>query len=127
MPSGKIVKASLRIRVDFEDGTILSPGKVRLLEMLEQSGSLKGAASAIEMDLDIARLVVKQLERLFGGPLVEPRDSSDTRRVRLTELGRNVVGRYREAERASALAGDRLLAELTSLAPDRHGSDTGSE
>ena len=121
-----MVKARLRIRVDFEDGTILSPGKVRLLEMLEQSGSIKGAASAIEMDLDIAQLVVKQLERLFGGPLVAPQDGADGRRVRLTELGRQVLERYREAERASALAAERLLAELTSLAPDRHGSDTGS-
>lgn len=121
-----MVKARLRIRVDFEDGTILSPGKVRLIEMVEQCGSLEGAASAIEMDLDIAQMVVRQLERLFGGPLVEPRDGSDARRVRLTELGRNVVERYREAERASASAADRLLAELTSLAPGRRGSDTGS-
>jgi len=121
-----MVKARLRIRVDFEEGTILSPGKVRLLEMVEKCGSLEGAASAIEMDLDIAQLVVSQLERLFGGSLLEPRDGSDARRARLTELGRKVVERYRETERASALAADRLLAELTSLAPDRHGSDTGS-
>lgn len=46
-----MVKARLRIRVDFDEGTILSPGKVRLLEMLEQCGSLEGAASSIEMDL----------------------------------------------------------------------------
>jgi molybdate transport system regulatory protein len=121
-----MVKACLRIRIDFEDGTILSPGKVRLLEMLEQCGSLNGAAAAIEMDRDIAQLVVRQLERLFAGPLVEPRDRSEARRVRLTELGRNVVERYRETERAAALAADGHLAELTSLAPDRHGSDTGS-
>jgi molybdate transport system regulatory protein len=120
------MKACLRIRVDFDDGTILSPGKVRLLEMVEQCGSLEGAASAIEMDLDIAQLVVRQLERLFGGPLVEPRVGADERRLRFTALGRKVVERYREAERASALAADRLLVELTSLTPDRHGSDTGS-
>jgi molybdate transport system regulatory protein len=121
-----MVKACLRIRVDFEEGTILSPGKVRLLEMVEQCGSIEGAASAIEMDLDIAQLVVRQLEGLFGGLLVEPRDGSDARRVRLTQLGRKVVERYREAERASALAADRLLRDLTSLVPDRRGSDTGS-
>ena len=122
----EMVKACLRIRVDFEEGTILSPGKVRLLEMVEQCGSLEGAAASIEMDFDIAQLVVRQLEGLFGGLLVEPRDGSDARRVRLTELGRKVVERYRDTERVSALAADRHLAELTSLAPDRHGSDTGS-
>jgi molybdate transport system regulatory protein len=121
-----MVKACLRIRVDFEEGTILSPGKVRLLEMVEQCGSIEDAAAAILMELDRAQLVVRQLEGLFGGPLVERQDGSDARRVRLTGLGRKVVERYRETERVSALAADRLLAELTSLVPDRHGSDTGS-
>ena len=122
-----MVKACLRIRVDFEEGTILSPGKVRLLEMVDQCGSIEDAAAAIQMELDRAHLVVGQLEGLFGGSLLEQvGNGSSSQRSRLTELGRKVVERYRETERASALAADRLLAELTSLAPDRHGSDTGS-
>ena len=122
-----MVKACLRIRVDFEEGTILSPGKVRLLEMVEQCGSIEEAAAAIQMELDRAQLVLRQLEGLFDGSLLEQVGSgSNSQRSRLTELGRKVVERYRETERASALAADRLLAELTSLAPDRHGSDTGS-
>ena len=120
------MKACLRIRVDFEEGTILSPGKVRLLEMVEQCGSIEGSAAAIQMELDRAHLVVGQLEALFGGSLLEPfGNGSNPERLRLTELGRKVVERYRETERASALAADRLLGELTSLAPDRHGSDSG--
>jgi molybdate transport repressor ModE-like protein len=121
-----MVKACLRIRVDFEEGTILSPGKVRLFEMVEQCGSIEEAALTIQMDLDRAEEIISRLEGLFGGPLVEQAaEGSGDRRLRLTDLGRKVVERYREAERASALAADRLLSELTSLAPDRHVSDTG--
>ena len=115
-----MVKARLRIRVDFEEGTILSPGKVRLFELVDQCGSIEQAASTIQMDLDRAREVVSRLEGLFGGALVEQAaGDSDHRRLRLTELGRKVVERYHETERASALAADRLLSELISLAPDR--------
>ena len=114
-----MVKARLRIRVDFEEGTILSPGKVRLFELVDQCGSIEQAASTMQMDLDRAREVVSRLEGLFGGALVEQAGDSDHRRLRLTELGRKVVERYHEAERASALAADRLLSELISLAPDR--------
>ena len=122
-----MMKACLRIRVDFEEGTILSPGKVRLFEMVEQCGSIEEAASTIQMDLDRAQQVITRLEGLFGGPLVEQATGgSDQQRLRLTELGRKVVERYREAERASALAADRLLSELISLAPNGQRSGTGS-
>ena len=120
-------KACLRIRVDFEEGTILSPGKVRLFELVDQCGSLEQAAAAIQMDIGLAQEVIGRLEGLFGGALVEQAaDGSAAPMWRLTELGRKVVQRYRETEQASAVAADRLLSELTSLAPDRHASDSGS-
>jgi molybdate transport system regulatory protein len=104
-----MVKARLRIRVDFEEGTILSPGKVRLFEMVDQYGSLEKAAATIQMDLDRAQEVIERLERLFGAPLLQrAADGSEARRLRLTELGRKVVDRYRKTEAASALAADRL-------------------
>jgi len=122
-----MVKARLRIRVDFEEGTILSPGKVRLFEMVDRYGSLEKAAARIQMDLDRAKEVIKRLEGLFGAPLVErAADGSEGRRLRLTGLGRKVVDRYRKTERASALAADRLLNELISLAPNRERSDNSS-
>ena len=79
------------------------------------------------MDLDRAKEVIKRLEGLFGAPLVErAADGSEARGLRLTELGRKVVDRYRKTERASALAADRLLNELISLAPNRERSDNSS-
>jgi molybdate transport system regulatory protein len=121
------MKACLRIRVDFEEGTILSPGKVRLFELVDQHGSIEEAASIIHMHPALARRVIRRLEGLFGGALVErASNGADVQRWRLTALGRKVIERYRETERASALAADQLLRELTSLAPDRQRSDASA-
>jgi len=114
------VKASLRIRVDFEEGTILSPGKVRLLELVEDLGSVEQAATTIQMDHDHARHVIERLELLFGGPLIATEQvAPNASRSRLTELCKRVVERYHVAERISADAAQRALGDLVSLAPDR--------
>jgi molybdate transport repressor ModE-like protein len=114
------LKARLRIRVDFDEGTILSPGKVRLFELVDQCGSLEQAAATLQMDLEHARHVVERLELLFGGSLIatEP-GRSNTGRLGLTALGRNVVERYYAAERVCADAAERALDELVRLAPGK--------
>jgi hypothetical protein len=57
-----LLKAPLWIRVDFKEGTILSPGKVRLFELVDECGSLEQAAATIQMDYEHARHVVERLE-----------------------------------------------------------------
>jgi molybdate transport repressor ModE-like protein len=116
------LKARLRIWVNFEEGTILSPGKVRLFELVDECGSLEQAAATIQMDYAHARHVVDRLELLFGSPLIVTEMSgSNTGRSKLTELGRTVVERYYVAERVSADAAQRALTELINLAPERNG------
>jgi molybdate transport repressor ModE-like protein len=116
------LKARLRIRVDFEEGTILSPGKVRLFELVDECGSLEQAAATIQMNYDHARHVVERLELLFGGSLITTEtDGSNTGRSRLTELARKVVERYYAAERVSADAAEHALNDLIRLAPGKGG------
>ena len=112
------MKAQLRIRVDFEGGTILSPGKVRLFELVDETGSIAKAASGIHMSYRRARQVIEALEDLFGAPLVE-KTAGRPKGSQLTGLGRKVVDRYRATERHSALAARRLVRELARLAPDK--------
>ncbi len=116
-----MVKAALRIRIDFDEGTILSPGKVRLLELVDEYGSIEEAAATIEMTDDSAREIIDKLEGLFGAPLVATKPTGDGTRTELTELARKVIERYRAAERTSALAAARLVDDLLSLAPDKQG------
>ena len=120
------MKARLRIRIDFEEGTILSPGKVRLFELVDECGSLEEAAATIQMDYEHAKHVIERLEGLFGAPLiVTTPDGSNGKRSKLTELARKVVERYHETERTSALAAERMLRELVSLAADKRSADAG--
>jgi len=116
------MKAALRIRIDFDEGTILSPGKVRLLELVDEYGSIEQAAAVIEMTNDCAREIIDKLEGLFGASLIatEPKGENGTR-SELTELARKVIERYRAAERTSALAAEGLVDDLLSLAPDKQG------
>lgn len=115
-----MVKAALRIRIDFDEGTILSPGKVRLFELVDECGSVEEAAAAIQMSEDLARQVIARLEGLFGAPLIASKpDGPDRSRSELTELARKVIERYYAAERTSAIAAERLVGELLSLAPDK--------
>jgi molybdate transport system regulatory protein len=117
------VKARLRIRVDFDEGTILSPGKVRLFELIDERGSPEQAAAAIQMDGGHAQHIIARLELLFGGPLVVLESDG---RSKLSDLGKNVVACYHAAERISADAAERALSELVRLAPDKGGIDVGS-
>ena len=121
------MKARLRIRIDFEEGTVLGPGKVRLFELVDECGSLENAAATIQMDYGLARHVVERLEQLFGGALIVSETSgTDVGRCRLTKLGREVVGRYYAAERVSADAAERALNDLVALAPGRKPADARS-
>lgn len=116
------MKAALRIRIDFDEGTILSPGKVRLFELVDEYGAIEKAAAAMEMSNESAREIVEKLEALFGAPLIVTKPAGESAaRSELTDLARKVIERYRAAERTSALAAERLVDDLLSLAPDKQG------
>src|SRR6185503_15064526 len=60
----------LTVRLDFDDGSALGPGKVRLLELVEETGSIRKSAAAMKMSYRQAWLLLKALEETFGRPLV---------------------------------------------------------
>jgi molybdate transport system regulatory protein len=122
-----MVTARLLVRIDFDEGTILSPGKVRLFELVDACGSIKEAAATINMSYAHARQIIERMEGLFGAPLVVTKTGgSKGARSKLTELGREVVGRYRATERTSARAAETLLNELVSLTVGRQSREVGS-
>jgi len=109
----------LTIRIDFEGGTALGPGKVKLLELVAQTGSIRKAAVGMKMSYRKAWLLLKALKDTFGEPLVETTTGGRAGGgARLTPLGRFVVARYRRLELAAARAGASPLAALARrLAP----------
>jgi molybdate transport system regulatory protein len=107
----------LSIRIDFEGAEAFGPGKVRLLELIEEQGSIRGAAAAMSMSYRHAWLLLQAVEDTFGAPVISTATGgAKGGGAKLTELGRIVVARYRaiEAQAAHAVAGE--LTELSKAA-----------
>ena len=108
----------LTIRVDFEPGHALGPGKIHLLEQIDETGSIRGAAAAMKMSYRRAWLLIQATEKTFGTPLVV--GAAGGRRgggASLTDLGKRVVGLYRQIEKQ---AGKATVRSAKALAHSRH-------
>jgi molybdate transport system regulatory protein len=106
--------ARLSIRIDFEGSESFGPGKVRLLELIDAHGSIRSAASAMNMSYRHAWLLLQAVEDTFGAPVISTATGgAKGGGAKLTELGRTLVARYRmiEAQAAKATAGE--LSEFT--------------
>lgn len=105
-----------RIRLGIylgEDGEKLGPGKIQLLEAIDERGSISAAARELGMAYRHAWERVDSLSRCFGAPVVT---ASIGGRVGggavLTPLGRELVRRYRAMEAATRAAIARDLHAL---------------
>src|SRR5260221_13041610 len=63
-------KTSLHLRLDFGDERSIGPGKIRLLELINETGSISAAGRALAMSYRQAWLLVDQLNRMFCEPVV---------------------------------------------------------
>jgi molybdate transport system regulatory protein len=102
---GEARQAMLTIRVDFGAFGYLGPGKIKLMELISQHGSISQAGKEMGMSYRRAWLLVDEINHIFKEPLVETQmGGSGGGGARLTRLGRAVVGRYRAIEGAAASA-----------------------
>lgn len=100
--------ARLFLRVDLAPNGRLGPGKIILLEEIARSGSISAAGRALGMSYRRAWLLVDELNRLFGSPVVATQlGGSHGGGAALTALGSEVVARYRALEQAA----EPLVAE----------------
>lgn len=118
--------ATLTIRVDFGAHGYLGPGKIALMECIAKHGSISAAGKEMGMSYRRAWLLVDEINQIFRDPLVDKQmGGSGGGGARLTELGRDVVGRYRTIEGAAAraVAADlrALKASLPARPSDREG------
>jgi molybdate transport system regulatory protein len=103
----------LTIRIDFESGAALGPGKVRLLELIAETGSIRKAAAGMKMSYRQAWLLLQALGEAFGEPLVATATGGRAGGgASLTALGDTVVRRYRSLERVAGRAAGADLAAL---------------
>ncbi len=106
----------LRLRVVFGPGAMLGPGKADLLALIEETGSISAAGRRMRMSYKRAWTLVETLNTLFAAPLVaSSRGGEGGGGARLTEVGREVLARYRALERRAADAGADDIAALEAL------------
>ncbi len=110
------MKPGVRFHIrDQEHDTELAigPGKVALLEAIEETGSITSSARKLGMSYRRAWLLVEETNQCLVRPAVATatggqRGGGST----LTPVGVELVRRYRALERATALAVDRNLKSL---------------
>lgn len=109
----------LILRIDFDEDQALGPGKVRLLELVGETGSISAAGRAMDMSYRRAWLLVDALNRTFRLPVVETRGGGvGGGGANLTPFGIGLVESYRAMERDARDALARRLSELEeALAP----------
>ena len=111
------VMTRLSIRIDFEGAEAFGPGKVRLLELIDEQGSIRGAAAAMSMSYRHAWLLLQAVEDTFGAPVISTATGgAKGGGAKLTELGKTVVARYRAIEAQAAQAAADELTELSKAA-----------
>jgi molybdate transport system regulatory protein len=109
----KDVRVCPRLRVMWSGEIALGPGRVDLLELIGQTGSLRAAALQMGMSYMRAWNLVKYTNRCFRRPLVETaRGGRAGGGAQLTELGREIVTLYRDMEKRSQSAVGQPWAEL---------------
>jgi len=101
------------LRLDFDAGRKLGPGKIALLEAIRETGSISAAGRAHQMSYRRAWLLVEELNTMFAEPLVLARPGgANGGGATLTAAGERVVSLYREAERKSRVGASAEIARI---------------
>lgn len=103
----------ITLRIDLEGKGSIGPGKVRLLELIDEQGSIRRAGTALGMSYARAWGLVRELSDTFGEPVViaSPGGKSGGGAT-LTPLGRKIINAYRTAERRATHAVSKQVDAL---------------
>ncbi|MFF9551274.1 winged helix-turn-helix domain-containing protein [Methylobacterium fujisawaense] len=111
--------ARLSIRIDLAPGIRIGPGKVQLLEMIAEHGSISAAGRALGMSYRRAWMLVEEMNKGFDQSVVEAQIGGKAGGgARLSSLGADLVAHYRAIERAADRAAAPFLDRLS--APVAH-------
>src|SRR3546814_8324214 len=104
--------ARLSLRIDFDGADSIGRGKIRLLELLDETGSIAAAGRAMNMSYRRAWLLIDALNRSFRQPVVATKlGGSGGGGAELTGFGRELIGHFRDME---TVAQDRKSTRLNS-------------
>lgn len=103
----------LSIRLDLPNGSRFGPGKAALLIKIKESGSIAGAARALEMSYPRALRLVGEMNQQFSNELVEKFQGGANRGgAALTDLGNEVLKIYSEIAARSETTAEPAMRAL---------------
>ena len=119
MAKGKPIKLGLsHLRITLSESFYIGPGRADLMERIAETGSISEAAKRMGMSYKRAWGLVQVLNEGFGAPLVEASRGGNTQGASLTEVGREVLERYRGMQEATRKAIARDVEALVALQGD---------
>ena len=105
----------LSVRIDLDAEDRIGPGKIQLLEKIQQIGSISAAGRAMDMSYKRAWDLVDEINRICRHAAVEPQaGGKNGGGAMLTPFGTALVARYRKIEREAARAVRKELLALRS-------------
>jgi molybdate transport system regulatory protein len=108
-----ITMAVIKIRIEFEGNGAIGHGRIELLELIEQHGSIAQAAKAMMMSYKRAWYLIDEFNSMFSDPLVERRHGGrGGGAATLTPLGAEIVAEYRGMEAKARSVFTKPLASI---------------
>jgi molybdate transport system regulatory protein len=105
------VEVSLRLCFK-EQAAVLDERAVRLLELIDEHGSITQAAVALGISYRTAWMLVDKLQTCGEGPIVSASRGGSINGSRLTPAGQSLVGLFRNTERELAGVLNRLNGDV---------------
>jgi molybdate transport system regulatory protein len=119
-PASKPV-VRFRMRVTAGETIAIGPGKIRLLEAIEETGSLTAAAKSLDMSYRRAWVLINQLNASLKKPAVESAKGGEHGGgSQVTVVGRQLIESYRTIEataEASCKADIQTIVRLLAAPP----------
>ena len=106
----------LRLRLHFDDGSYIGPGKADLLALIGETGSISAAAARMGMSYKRAWTLVEALNGMFAAPLVlAARGGAGGGGASLSDAGQAVLAAYGDLVAAATKAAAPATAALEAL------------
>jgi molybdate transport system regulatory protein len=103
----------LTLRVDLGSGRALGPGKIRLLEAIEKTGSISQAGRKLGMSYRRAWLLVDDMNNCFRDPVIEAQPGgAHGGGATLTSFGQKLIEHYRAIEADALVATRKHLHDI---------------
>lgn len=107
---------SLKLRLHRGDDIALGPGKIELVEALQNTASISSAARSLKMSYRRAWDMIDTMNQCFEYPLVTTvTGGKGGGGVELTDLGQQVLSQYKSMEQTTIQSIEADMTQLTSL------------